>query len=255
MKTTKNTILITGGSAGIGLELAKLLTQNHNKVIITGRNQERLQQAAIQLPNVTTIASDVSKEADVNNLVNTLYTDFPDLNIVINNAGHALLYDITNPTANAFGKAADEMHTNYLSVIRLNEKLLPILKNQPEAAIVNVSSIVAFVPGALAGYSASKAALHSYTQSLRMALAETSAIKVFELMPPLVDTEFSRPIGGQNGISARAVAEAFVNALEKNEYEIRVGNTEQIYQLFRSSPEAALQAMNKSREQAQTHNS
>ncbi|PSR55507.1 short-chain dehydrogenase [Adhaeribacter arboris] len=255
MKTTGNTILITGGSAGIGLELAKLLTQNNNQVIITGRNKERLQRATIQLPNVTAIVSDVSKEADVTNLVNTLYSDFPDLNIVINNAGHALLYDITDPTVNAFEKAAEEMHTNYLSVIRLNEKLLPILKNQPEAAIVNVSSIVAFVPGALVGYSASKAALHSYSQALRLALAETSAIKVFELMPPLVDTEFSQPIGGHNGIPPLAVAEAFVKALEKNEYEIRVGNTEQIYQLFRSSPEAALQVLFQSRKQAQPQNS
>ncbi len=254
MKITGNTVLITGGSAGIGLELAKLLAQNGNQVIITGRNEERLQRAAAQLPNVTTFVSDVSREADVNSLVNRLYTDFPDLNIVINNAGRALVYDITDPTANAYEKADDEIHTNYLSIIRLNEKLLPLLKNQPEAAIVNVSSIVTFVPGALVTYSASKAALHSYTQSLRMALAETSAIKVFELMPPLVDTEFSQPIGGHNGIPPRAVAEAFVSALEKNEYEIRVGNTEQIYQLFRSSPDAALQAMFKSRKQAQPQN-
>jgi uncharacterized oxidoreductase len=91
--------------------------------------------------------------------------------------------------------------------------------------------------------------LHSYTQALRLALEETSAIKVFELMPPLVDTEFSKPNGGQNGISPRLVAEAFLAALARNEYEIRVGNTERIYQLFRSSPEAALQVMFQSRKQ------
>lgn len=189
----------------------------------------------------------VSREADVNQLVQTLTTDFPDLNIVINNAGRAILYDITAPEARAFEKAAEEMHTNYLSVIRLNEKLLPLLKNQVEAAIVNVSSVVALVPGALVSYSASKAALHSYTQSLRLALKANLSIKVFELMPPLVDTAFSHEIGGQNGISPRVVAEAFADALEKEEFEIRVGVTEQIYQLNRYSPADALQAMNQPR--------
>lgn len=131
MKTTGNTVLITGGSAGIGLELAKLLIQNNNKVIITGRNEERLQQALAQLPHATAMVSDISQEADVNELVQKVTSDFPDLNLVINNAGRALLYDITDPAAGAHAKAADEMHTNYISVIRLNEKLLPILKKQP----------------------------------------------------------------------------------------------------------------------------
>ena len=131
------------------------------------------------------------------------------------------------------------MLTNYLSVIRLNEKLLPILKKQAEAAIVNVSSIVAFVPGSLATYSASKAALHSYTQSLRIAL-ENSSIKVFELMPPLVDTQFSAPIGGNKGISPRLVAEDLLTAFANDNYEIRVGKTEDLYQLFLSSPAKAL---------------
>ena len=93
------------------------------------------------------------------------------------------------------------MQTNFLSIVRLNEKLLPLLRGQPEAAIVNVSSIVAFVPGArLATYAASKAALHSYTQSLRFTLSDTN-VKVFELMPPLVDMEFSVEIDGQRASS------------------------------------------------------
>ena len=115
------------------------------------------------------------------------------------------------------------MLTNYLSVIRLNEQLLPLLKQQPEAAIVNVSSIVAFVPGArLATYAASKAALHSYTLSLRHKLAQSTGVKVFELMPPLVNTEFSAEIGGQNGIAPSVVAEALVEALRNAVGAIRV---------------------------------
>lgn len=249
MKTTNNTVLITGGSAGIGFETAKLLLAKGNHVIITGRNEQRLKKAAAQLQNATAIVSDVSKADDVNQLVERLDKDFPDLNMVINNAAHALLYDITAPGVNAFEKAQEEMFTNYLSVIRLNEKLLPLLKKQAEAAIVNVSSVVAFVPGSLVGYSASKAALHSYTKSLRIALEDTSAIKVFELMPPLVDTEFSKEIGGSNGISPKLVAEDLFKALQNDEYEIHVGQTAQLYQLFLSSPAEALKVMRGQRKQ------
>ncbi|MBB6128990.1 SDR family oxidoreductase [Mucilaginibacter lappiensis] len=243
MKTSQNTVLITGGSAGIGFEIAKQLSAKNNHVIIIGRNPERLQKAAAQLQNVTAINADISNAADVENLVAKLFSDFPHLNVVINNAGAASISDLLNNT-DTFEKASAEMHTNYLSVIRLNEKLLPLLKNQSEAAIVNVSSIVAFVPGKLtATYSASKAALHSYTQALRVALTDTS-VKVFELMPPLVDTEFSTEIGGHLGIPPSQVADEFLASLETDNYEIRVGNTEQLYQLYLSSPTEALNFMN-----------
>lgn len=247
MNTSNNTVLISGGSAGIGFELAKLLSEKGNKVIITGRNAERLQQAAASLKGVTPIVADVSKEEDVERLVQQVYTGFPQLNMVINNAGRALVYSLATENIDAFEKAQDEMQTNYLSVIRLNERLLPLLKKQEAAAIVNVSSVVAFVPGSLATYSASKAALHSYTQSLRLALQKDTKVAVFELMPPLVDTEFSAPIGGKNGISPQAVAEQFLNALEQDEWEIRVGKTEDMYRLYLSSPEEALTVMNQTR--------
>ncbi|MBD2755869.1 SDR family oxidoreductase [Spirosoma validum] len=242
MKTTQNTVLITGGSAGIGLEIAKLLDQKGNYVIITGRDQQRLDKALGQLTNATGIISDVSKKEDAEALAATLTRDFPALNLVINNAGRAILYDIAN-SEGGFDNAQDEMLTNYLAVIRLNEYLLPLLKAQPESAIVNVSSVVAFVPGNLPTYSASKAALHSYTQSLRIALSRTSNVKVFELMPPLVDTEFSAIINGKSGIAPSAVAESFIEALETDTYEIRVGKTQYIYDLYLKSPEEALSVM------------
>lgn len=246
MKTSQNTVLITGGSAGIGFEIAKQLSAKNNHVIIVGRNNERLQKAAAQLQNVTTITGDVSDAADVEALVAKITRDFPQLNVVINNAGAASFNDLLNGTDN-FEVASTEILTNYLSVIRLNEKLLPLLQKQNEAAIVNVSSIVAFAPSIrLATYGSSKAALHSYTRALRLALADTS-VKVFELMPPLVDTEFSSEIGGHNGIPASQVADEFLAALETNNYEIRVANTEQFYRLYLSSPDEALKAINQPR--------
>ena len=180
----------------------------------------------------------------MNKLVETITNDFPKLNIIINNAAAANIYSLTDENANAFDKAAEEIHTNYLSIIRLNQKFLSLLRKQTEAAIVNVSSVVAFVPGSIATYSASKAALHSYTQSLRYQLEQTYPhIKVFELMPPLINTEFSKAIGGEKGMAPHLVAEALLKGLKNDEYEIRVGDTEKIYQLYLSSPEKAFLAM------------
>ena len=244
MNTQNNTVLITGGSAGIGLETARMLTANGNQVIIIGRNEDRLKSAAAQLGGVTAIQCDVTKESDVKALVQRLEQDFPQLNMVINNAGGVAVYKL-GPGAGAFEKAADEMMTNYLSIVSLNELLLPLLSRQTEAAIVNVSSIVAFVPASsIPTYSASKAALHSYTQSLRMALAGSTAIKVFELMPPLVNTDFSKEIGGSNGIAPAVVAGQLLEALKQDTYEIHVGDTAYMYQLSRTAPADALKAMN-----------
>lgn len=240
MKTTNNTILITGGSAGIGFALAKTLSEKGNRVIITGRNEARLKEAGALLPTVTTIVSDVT---DNRELVKKLYKDFPELNIVINNAGNAYTYQWSDGD-DVVAKAKDEMQTNYFAVIDLNEQLLPLLKEQPSAAIVNVTSIVSFVPSvAIPGYSASKAALHSYSQALRFTLSNTN-VKVFDLMPPLVNTAFSAGIGGANGIPPQQVADEFLQALETDTYEIHVGNTANLYQLFLSSPQQALEALN-----------
>lgn len=249
MNTTNNTVLISGGTAGIGLEIAKLFSAKGNKVIITGRSKERLDKALQELPNAVGIQCDVSKQTDTDSLVEKIKAEHPGVNILINNAGAAFVYNLVTENVNAAEKAETEILTNYLSVIRLNEKLLPLLNQQKEAAIVNVSSVVAFVPGSLATYSASKAALHSYTQSLRIALANVSSVKIFELMPPLVNTEFSAPIGGSKGMNPADVAERLFNSLGKDEYEIHVGQTEDIYRLFLSSPAEALKFMNTNREQ------
>lgn len=245
MKTSKNTVLITGGSAGIGFEIAKLFGANDNRVIILGRNEARLQQAASRLQNVTAIRCDITDEADLARLAGTLAKDFPELDVVINNAGEAYGYSL-EPGAGAAEKALAEMQTNYFSVIRLTEMLWPILARQTEAAVVNVSSIVAFVPGnRIPTYSASKAALHSYTQSLRHTQRDSS-VKIFELMPPLVNTDFSKDIGGADGIAPSVVAADLLRAFETDTYEIHVGDTAGLYNLFHSSPADAFAAMNPS---------
>ena len=242
MKTSQNTILITGGGSGIGFEIANLFSSD-NHIIITGRNSEKLQKAASELKNTTAIVADITNENDIETLVKTIKKDFPNLNILINNAGSAAVFNLATPAINAFEKASDEINTNYLSVVRLTEKLLPIL-NQKDSAIVNVSSIVAFVPGAyLPTYSASKAALHSYTKILRWSLKDTS-VKVFELMPPLVNTDFSKEIGGENGVSPELLATDLFKAFQNDQYEIHTGQTAGMFDLYRSNPAEALAAMN-----------
>jgi uncharacterized oxidoreductase len=243
MNITNKTVLITGGSAGIGFQIAKQLIEKGNQIIITGRNEDRLKKAAAQLNNAAYFAGDVTNEDDVNKLVDYLAENHPNLDVLINNAGNAFVYQLA-AGAGAFEKAGAEMLTNYLSIIRLTEKLLPQLTSRPEAAIVNVTSIVVFAPSAaLSTYAASKAALHSYTQSLRYTLKATP-VKVFELMPPLVDTEFSKEIGGSNGIPPQAVATSLLEALESDTYEIHTGDTAHVYKVFLSSPQEAFNILN-----------
>lgn len=244
MNIKDNTILITGGGSGIGLEIAKALSPA-NKIIIVGRNKEKLEVAAKDLENVFTIQADITNESDVNRLYEEVKTTFGGLNILINNAGNAYVYNIAND-GDAHNKALAEFTTNYFAPIRLTEKFLPLLKEQNESAIVNVSSIVGFVPGYhLPTYSDSKAALHSHTQVLRYQLAKDTNVKVFELMPPLVDTDFSVEIGGrENGIPASDVAESLVNGLKENIYEIRLGNTELLYNNFFAATEGAFATFN-----------
>lgn len=248
MKLTSNTILISGGTAGIGLEMAKLLSKG-NKVIITGRDQSRLDKALLELPGVTGIRSDISDNKQADELVSRLKQEYPDLNIVINNAGRAVVYSLSD-SGNAYENARDEMNTNFLAIVRFNDALLPLFKTKPAAAIVNVSSVVAFAGSTvLSTYAASKAALHSYSKTLRLALKDTG-VKVFELMPPLVNTEFSKEIGGEHGIAPELVAQHLVDGMEQDVYEIHSGNTEDIYQVYLQSPEKALELINQPRAKA-----
>jgi len=247
MKTSNNTILVTGGGSGIGFEIAKLFSQN-NKVIITGRDEERLKKATSQLENVSFIATDITDAKSVKKLVARLESEFPELNVVVNNAGIAHYYKLSDENIDAYELAFQEIQTNYLSILRLTQLLTPQLKKQTEAAFVNISSIAAFAPGfVLPTYAVSKAALHSYSQVLRVTLEKVSDIKVFEIMPPLVNTDFSSAIGGSNGISPVQVATDLKEALENNEFEKHVGSTADFYKLFLSSPADALLLMNTER--------
>lgn len=229
MKTTGNTIFISGGSAGIGLAIAKKLNAAGNKVIINGRNAERLQKALKELDQAVAIQGDLSVESDRIRIANDLKTNYPDVNIIINNAGAAFAY-LLSETMGAHEKAAIEMNTNYFSVIHFTELLLPHLLQKAEAAVINISSIAVFGSHVmLPTYGATKAALHSYTTALRQTYQDRAQLQVYEVYPPLVDTEFSAEIGGANGIPASEVADELFLALEKNQFDVPVGDTKQFF--------------------------
>lgn len=229
MKTSGNTIFISGGSAGIGLAFAKKLGKAGNKIIINGRNEDRLQKALLQLDNAVAIQGDLSIETDRIRIANELKTNYSDVNTIINNAGAAFTY-LLNETINAHEKAVVEMNTNYFSVIHFTELLLPHLIQKEDAAIVNVSSIAVFGSHKmLPTYGATKAALHSYTVALRQTYEEQPNVQIYEVYPPLVNTEFSAEIGGANGIQPSEVADELFLALEKNQFDVPVGDSKQFF--------------------------
>lgn len=229
MKTAGNTIFISGGSAGIGLAVAKKLSSSGNKIIINGRSGERLQSALKQLDNAAAIQGDLSLEADRIRIAEQLKEHYPEVNLIINNAGAAFSY-LLSETLNAHQKAAIEMNTNYLSVIHFTELLLPHLLQKKESAVVNISSIAVFASHKLLPtYGASKAALHSYTAALRSTYEEEKNLQIYEVYPPLVNTEFSAEIGGAQGISSDQVADELFLALEKNQFDVPVGDSKQFF--------------------------
>lgn len=192
-----NAILITGGASGIGLELARQLLARDNTVIITGRSQARLDAARAQLPQLHAMRSDVSDVNAVVELHALLSAAFPKLNVLINNAGIGLLRNLNDPRI-GLEELTREIQTNVMGPVWMVQQFLPLLRSQPQAAIVNVSSGLAFVPLTLKPiYCATKAAVHSYTQSLRVQV-EPSGVKVFEVAPPATaGTEFNSEDGHQ----------------------------------------------------------
>jgi uncharacterized oxidoreductase len=229
MKTTGNTIFISGGSAGIGLAIAKKLNAAGNKIIINGRNQERLENALKELDNAIAIQGDLSVEGDRIRIATTLKEQYPDVNIIVNNAGAAFAY-LLNETKNAHEKAAIEMNTNYLAVIHFTELLLPHLVQKTEAAVINISSIAVFGSHKLLPtYCATKAALHSYTVALRYTYEDVKNVQIYEVYPPMVNTEFSTEIGGADGIPPSDVADELFLALSKNQLDVPVGDAKSFF--------------------------
>jgi len=187
MKPTGNTILITGGGSGIGRGLAEAFHKLGNKVIIAGRRKQVLDETTAANPGISSIQLNIEDPADIRKVAAQLAKDHPTLNVVIHNAGIMRPENILAQPETTDAEAI--ITTNLLGPIRLTAALLPQLQKQPQATIMTVSSGLAFIPMAITPtYCATKAAIHSWSQSLRYQLKSTN-VEVVELAPPYVQTE------------------------------------------------------------------
>jgi uncharacterized oxidoreductase len=188
MKMTGNTILITGGGSGIGRALAEAFQNLGNQVIVAGRRQSVLDAVTAANPGMRSAVLDVQNADSLGAFCTSVAKRYPSLNVLINNAGVMKTEDLNDP-ASDFSEVESMVETNLIAPLRLTAALLPLLKKQPHATLMTVSSGLAFLPLAMTPtYCATKAAIHSWTQSLRFQL-QGSNVQVMELIPPYVQTE------------------------------------------------------------------
>jgi uncharacterized oxidoreductase len=250
MELSGNTILITGGTSGIGLELATQLSRRQNTVLVTGRDPHKLREIQQTLPGVHTYQSDVSDPAAIVSLYERVTNDFPDLNVLFNNAGEMRMLSLTG--GHGLQDIGREIEINLLGPVRMVEQFLPFLTTKPHAAIINTSSGLAFVPLPSAPiYCATKAALHSYTQSLRVQLHDTH-VKVFEVAPPPTSTPLMDNFGSDSFNSQSSgvmnvdkMVRAALRGLEKDTEEIRPGVSNVLKVMSRLAPTLMLRQLSR----------
>lgn len=249
MNVTNNTILITGGATGIGLELAKQFITNGNTVIICGRRENKLEEAKNLYPSLITKQCDISDIVQRRTLYNFCIEQYPGINILINNAGIQREIDFRKGEAD-YLNGDNETAINLEATFHLTALFTPHFMKQRESAFINISSGLGVVPLVIVPiYSATKSALHSFSISLRKQL-ENTTVKVFEILPPIVDTELdngARDKRGQTdkGISAEKVATESINAISNNQFEIPIGIVKVLRIGSRINPKLFLKIINK----------
>ncbi|MFD9187242.1 SDR family oxidoreductase [Streptomyces phaeochromogenes] len=211
MKMTGNTILITGGTSGIGLGLAVRLHEAGNKVIVAGRRKELLDEITAEHPGIDALVLDVADLDSIARARETVAASHPELNVLVNNAGIMLRENLLDPAE--LTVAEDHVTVNLLGTIRMTYAFLPLLSGKDDAAVLNVTSALAFVPLPFTPtYSATKAALHSFSESLRIQLASADAgVQVIEVVPPAVRTTL---MGQQDNEQSMPLADFLTEALD-----------------------------------------
>lgn len=251
MQVANNTILITGGSSGIGLAVAELFAGNGNQVIICGRSEDKLRAVKERLPTLHTVACDVSVRSDREDLFRRVAQGFSGVNVLINNAG---IQRETNFLMGApeLTDGESEIDTNLTASVHLCALFIPhFLRLSGDCAIVNVTSGLAFIPlMSIPVYCATKAGLHSFSMSLRSQLAGTN-VRVFEVIPPIVRTALhradqSRAQAAKRGIAPEQVAAKLMNAFAKNRYEASVGEGGDLQLASRIAPHFFHRMLNRS---------
>ncbi|GAB3225933.1 SDR family oxidoreductase [Hymenobacter seoulensis] len=242
MNLAGNTVLITGGASGIGLALAERFMRAGSTVLAVGRREDKLQEARQQLPGLHTRVCDVAVAAERVALLAWVQQEFPRLNVLINNAGIQRRFQLTEEEE--WETRRQELVINVEAPIHLSTLFIPHLLQQERPVLINVTSGLAFAPMASAPiYSATKAALHSFTLSLRHQLAATP-IKVLEIVPPAVNTD----LGGAGlhtfGVPVHDFADSVMQRLAAGEEEVGYGTSEEIRQASRQQLDARFQLIN-----------
>lgn len=246
MKISSSNVLITGGATGLGFAIAQRLVGLGNTVIICGRREDRLRGAESRLKGIRVLKCDVSKEYEREALLSRISDELGGLDMLINNAGIQREVDFRKGMADIRAHD-DEVDINLKSQIYMTALAVPLLMKRQAAAIVNVSSGLGFVPMAkFPIYSATKAAIHSLTLSLRQQLKGTG-ISVFEVVPPtLYDTELKgHPLEKADwNMSASEMAEAVISGLQNDVYEIGAGPSAKWLDASRKDLDAAFSSIN-----------
>lgn len=225
MELSSNTVLVTGGASGIGLALAERFLRAGSSVIVCGRREEKLREAKEAHPGLHTRVCDVADASQRVALVEWAVREFPRLNVLVNNAGIQLRVALTEP--GQWERVREEIVINFEAPVHLSTLLIPHLIRQKPAAIVNITSGLSFAPMArVPVYCATKAALHSFTLSLRHQLADTP-IEVIEIIPPAVDTDLGGPGLHTFGVKVEDFLDAVLPRIEKGEREVAFGFAEQ----------------------------
>ena len=245
-----NTVLITGGGTGIGFALAEKFVEAGSVVIVCGRRETKLKLAKKKITALHIRQCDLSIESERKKLLRWIATRFPDFNMLINNAGIQRQMDFTSPAVTKPPSPKDdEIAINLTATIRLCALFTPLLMKRKNAVIVNISSGLAFVPIAMMPvYCATKAAIHSFSNSLRHQLRDTS-VRVFEASPPTTDTELDASFAGEEeqayrGISSQEVAVGIIEGLKADKAHIIVGEAQGLYQAALRDPETIFKKLN-----------
>ncbi|MEM6802890.1 MAG: SDR family NAD(P)-dependent oxidoreductase [Bacteroidota bacterium] len=243
MKLTGQSILISGGSSGLGLEMAKQFIARGNKVIVCGRSLERLQAAKNSLPSLIYFVCDISQPEDCRKLRDWIAAYHPDLTVLINNA--AIVHKaIFQETEEILEMADKEFATNFFGPIHLTKLFLPIIEQQSKPAIINITTGLVYTPRVdYPFYNSTKAALHSFTQVLRQQLSK-SAVQVFEVLFPVVDTPWHKGEPPKIAISPQAAIAEMIKGLEKGKLEVKVAKVKLLYFLSRLAPRFAFRKIN-----------
>ncbi len=243
MKLSGNTILITGGSSGIGLELSKQFIKRNNKVMICGRSKQRLDEAKTKIPELEIFQCDLSDKNQCRDLAHWIIKGHPKINLLINNAAIVNKTDFLN-TKGIIEMAQQEMETNFMAPVRLINFLYPQLLENDNSAIINITTGLIYSPRAdYPFYNATKSALHSFTQVLRKQTKKTN-VKIIEVMFPAVKTPWHKGAPPKIAISAeKAVDEMFIG-LKKGKPEIRVAGANLLYKVSRIAPNFAFKKVN-----------